>query len=121
MNLTQRMKAAIRAFQGKPAQSIQIGVEVKNCRECTRREVPIISVHRDVVDLRRSIETPDMSTDPRHLESLEHHLAGTIGQELLQRGLIDFTRHIDGVNHRLRLIGRVQVVKRADEEADTWK
>ena len=30
----QRIKAAVRAFQGKPAHTISLGLEIKRCSEC---------------------------------------------------------------------------------------
>lgn len=65
------------------------------------------------------IETPDMRIDPEHLEHLEHHLATTMGRELLRRGFIEISQNVDRVNRRLRLAGRVQVFKSAYKEADT--
>lgn len=35
-NIFDRIKDATRAFRGKPARSIQLGIEVKKCSECGR-------------------------------------------------------------------------------------
>ena len=36
MSLRKRIKAAVRAFKGKPTDCIHLGVEVKRCDECGR-------------------------------------------------------------------------------------
>jgi hypothetical protein len=82
MTLKQRTQAAIRAFQGKPAQSIRLGVNLTRCDECQK----ITRETREVVTVR----SVHVATDPRQtVEACKIRVAELIGRELLEQAFID--------------------------------
>lgn len=55
--LKDRIRAAVRAFQGKPALHLDLGVKVHRCSECERPVTPFFGCYEDEVFLPRISES----------------------------------------------------------------
>lgn len=114
-----RIKDAVRAFQGKPKHTMQLGLRVVRCDECERPKIK---------EERREVETVTIVNcfcwTPYTLEEekrIELRLAESLGRELLQQGLIDIKRReLRGTTDEhsiLQYRAEVQVRRPTKEEA----
>lgn len=114
-----RIKDAVRAFQGKPKHTMQLGLRVVRCDECERLKIKEERREVETVTTARSLYQTPYSLEKE--ERIETRLAEILGRELLRQGLITIERadmyqgalRLDTVSYSVK----VQVLRPTKEEA----
>ena len=86
--LLDRIRAAVRAFQGKPAESINLGIDVKRCDECCIKKSTrqVKTFHANV----GSFINIDEGLTPEHERALLRECCGTIAWKMVDEGALTF-------------------------------
>jgi hypothetical protein len=93
-----RIRNAWRAFCGKPAGGISLGLEIKKCYECERRLQPI-KVSADVVD--DHIDGLPL-TEAERRARIEQALAERLTREIIEKELYTVQKHEDLIYFQTR-------------------
>lgn len=93
--LLDRIRAAVRAFQGKPAKSINLGIDVKRCDECcikkaTRQVKTFRANVGSFINIDEGLTPEHEGLTPEHERSLLRGCCEKIAWKMVDEGALTF-------------------------------
>lgn len=117
--LKDRIRAAVRAFQGKPALHLDLGVKVHRCSECERPVTSFFGCYEDEVFLPRISESAAEREEKKRLQ--KQQAARRLLAELENAGAIRYnvktSEPTEFMTQRVICVAKLDVVMPEKKEA----